>query len=157
MSTARGQLSLFEKLGEFSNEDLCVRHLEQVRWPDGLSCIRDGCNSRRIMRFTAKGKTGKVRHLYECADCRYQYSVTTGTLFHNSHMPLNKWFIAIHMVSGGSPVSARDLQRRLKINYRTALSVVHRIRQAFKQAAGTPVTTQQIRGQRAMTTTRRSA
>jgi len=133
--TVRGRFSSFEMLGDLKSEDLCIRHLEQVRWPDGLSCIREGCGSRRVMTFTVKGKTGKPRNLYECADCRYQYSVTTGTMFHNSHLPLNKWFLAIHMVSANKRITAKDLQRELNINYRTALYVVRRIRQAIQQPA----------------------
>ncbi len=129
-------VSFVETLEEFSSEELCIRHLEQVRWPDGLCCIREGCGSRRIMTFDTKGKTGKTRHLYECVDCRYQYSVTTGTIFHNSHLPLSKWFLAIHMVcSAKKGVSAKDLERKLKINYRTAEYVMHRIRLTIQQGA----------------------
>ena len=95
----RKQVSFFEMLGKLDTEEQCIRHLEQVRWPDGLVCIREDCGSRRIMTFETKGKTGKARHLYECVDCRYQYSITTGTIFHNSHLPLNKWFLAIHLIA----------------------------------------------------------
>lgn len=113
----------------FTTEEQCIKHLEKVRWPDGLVCIREDCGSRRIMTFDSNGKTGKTRHLYECVDCRYQYSVTTGTIFHNSHVPLTKWFLAIHMIcSARRSVSAKDLERKLKVNYRTAWYMVRRIR-----------------------------
>jgi transposase-like protein len=132
----REPAAFFETLQEFNTEELCIRHLEQVRWPDGLSCIREGCGSRRIMSFDTKGKTGKTRHLYECVDCRYQYSVTTGTIFHNSHMPLSKWFLAVHMIcSANKGVSTRDLERKLEVNYRTADYVMRRIRLAMQQHA----------------------
>ena len=128
--------SFFETLQEFNTEDLCISHLERVRWPDGFRCIREGCGSQRIMTFEAKGKTGKPRRLYECVDCRYQYSVTTGTMFHNSHMPLKKWFLAIHLFcSANRAISARDLGGKLKVNYRTARYVIRRIRLAIEQAA----------------------
>lgn len=127
--------SLFSISPEFSSEELCIKHLEQVRWPDGLRCIREGCNSERIMTFEAKGKTGKPRHLYECVDCRYQYSVTTGTIFHNSHLPLSKWFLAIHIICSARNVSVKDLERKLKVNYRTAEYVMHRIRLTIQQGA----------------------
>lgn len=85
------------------------------------------------MTFDTKGKTGKHRHLYECVDCRYQYSITAGTIFHNSHIPLTKWFLAIHLVcSANTRVSAKDLERKLKVNYRTAWYMAQRIRLAIQ-------------------------
>jgi transposase-like protein len=136
LKARREPAAFFETLEEFNTEDLCIRHLERVRWPEGFTCIREGCGSQRIMTFETKGKTGKTRHLYECVDCRCQYSVTTGTMFHNSHMPLKKWFLAIHLFcSANKAMSARDLGRRLKVNYRTARYVICRIRLAIEQAA----------------------
>ena len=119
---------------ESDDEEFYLKRLEQSRWPDGLRCIRDGCGSQRVMTFDVKGKTGKMRHLYECVDCRYQYSVTTGTIFHNSHLPLKKWFLAIHLFSTArNGVSARDFERQLGINYRTAEYVIRRIRRLVQQ------------------------
>ena len=85
------------------------------------------------MKFQAKGKTGKDRTLYECVDCRYQYSVTVGTIFHDSHLPLVKWFLAIYMIcSAKKGVSAMQLQRELEIgSYKTAWYMAHRIRLAM--------------------------
>ena len=121
---------------ESDTEEFYLKRLEQSRWPDGLRCIREGCGSQRVMTFDVKGKTGKMRHLYECVDCRYQYSVTTGTIFHNSHLPLQKWFLAIHLFSTAkNGVSARDFERKLNINYRTAEYVIRRIRLAMRQDA----------------------
>ena len=132
----RKHVSFFETLSKLDTEEQCIRHLEQVRWPEGLVCIREDCGSRRIMTFETKGKTGKARHLYECVDCRYQYSITTGTIFHNSHLPLNKWFLAIHLIcSTKRGISAKDLQRKLKVNYRTACYMVRRIRLIIQGAA----------------------
>src|SRR2546421_12993282 len=75
------QPSIFEIMQRFGTEERCIKHLENIRWPEGLKCIR--CASPRVMNFEAVGKTGKARNLYECVDCRYQYSVTTGTIFHD--------------------------------------------------------------------------
>ena len=123
-----------ETLEGFNPEDQYIAHLERARWPDGLRCIREGCGSRRIMTFEAKGRTGKTRHLYECIDCRYQYSVTAGTIFHNSHLPLSKWFLAIGIIcSSEKRVSAKELERRLGVNYRTACYVAQRIGLAMQQ------------------------
>ena len=133
----RKQASFFEELGELNAEEQCIRYLEQVRWPDGLVCVRKGCSSRRITTFDIKGKTGKTRHMYECIDCHYQYSITTGTIFHNSHLPLSKWFFAIHlMCSTENGVSAKDLERRLKVNYRTALHMLQRLRRIIHCGTG---------------------
>jgi transposase-like protein len=132
--TLRQPAAEAEAISESDTEAFYIKRLEQARWPDGLRCIRDGCDSQRIMTFDVRGKTGKMRHLYECVDCRYQYSVTTGTIFHNSHMPLKKWFLAIHLFSSAkNGISARDLERKLQVNYRTAEYVIRRIRTAIQQ------------------------
>src|SRR5258708_28898964 len=104
---------------KFSSEGACLARLEQVRWPNGLRCIR--CGKERIRRFKTKGKTGKRRDLYWCCDCHYQYSVTVGTIFHDSHMPLTKWFSAIRMFYAKKAMSATKLQRELGLRrYETA-------------------------------------
>ena len=126
----------YQSLLQLATEEQCIRHLELVRWPDGLICIRPGCGSRRIMTFDAKGKTGKSRHLYECVDCRYQYSVTTGTMFHNSHLPLSKWFQAIGIMSSATTrVTAKELERKLGVSYKTALYAARRIERMISDAS----------------------
>ena len=86
------------------------------------------------MKFKATGKTGKERSLYECVDCHYQYSVTTGTIFHDSHLPLTKWFLAIYLIcSSKKGVSAKQLQRQLSTSYETAWYMAHRIRLAMQE------------------------
>lgn len=126
------QQSIFEVFKRFNTEERCIRHLEHIRWPRGLECPR--CEQQRIMKFQADGKTGKERSLYECSDCRYQYSVTVGTIFHDSHLPLVKWFLAIYMIcSAKKGVSAKQLQRELEIgSYKTAWYMAHRIRLAMR-------------------------
>lgn len=129
----RKQSSIFEIFEKFNTEERCIKHLERIRWPEGLICIKPECGSKRIMTFDAKGKTGKVRHLYECVDCRYQYSVTTGTIFHDSHMSLTKWFLAIYLIcSAKKGISAKELERQLDVNYRTAWYMAHRVRLAMQ-------------------------
>jgi len=126
------QPSLFEVMQKFNTEEKCINHLEGIRWPEGLKCIR--CNSSRVMNFEATGKTGKERNLYECVDCRYQYSVTTGTIFHDTHLPLTKWFIGIYLIcSAKKGISAKELQRQLSTSYKTAWYMAHRIRLAMQQ------------------------
>jgi transposase-like protein len=128
----KSQPSLFEVFRRFDTEAKCIRHLERIRWPNGLECVR--CESRRIFSFDTKGKTGKDRHLYECVDCHYQYSVTAGTVFHDSHLSLTKWFLAIYMIcSAKKGIAAKQLQRELDVTYKTAWYMAHRIRLAMTE------------------------
>ncbi len=124
--------SLIEILKKFDTEEKCIAHFERIRWPNGLVCIK--CGSPRVMKFKALGKTKKVRQLYECKDCHYQYSVTAGTSFHNSHVPLTKWFLAIYLIcSAKKGVAARHLQRHLSVGVETAWYMAHRIRLAMSE------------------------
>jgi transposase-like protein len=124
--------SIFQILEKFNTEEKCIEHFERIRWPQGLTCIR--CGSTRVMKFKALGKTKKMRHLYECVDCRYQYSVTAGTVFHDSHLPLTKWFLGIYLIcSAKKGVSAKQLQRQLDVSYKTAWYMAHRIRLAMSE------------------------
>ena len=125
------QPSIFEIVSKFKSEESCIAHFERIRWPEGLRCVR--CKGERVSKLEAIGKTGKDRHLYYCADCDYQYSVTVGTIFHNSHLPLTKWFLAIYlMCSAKKGISAKELQRQLDTSYKTAWYMAHRIRLAMK-------------------------
>jgi transposase-like protein len=128
------QISLVEFAAKFGTEEACIAHLQAARWPDGVRCVK--CNGERISIYDTKGKTGKKRHLYECMDCHYQFSVTVGTIFHDSHIGLTKWFIAIRlMVSAKKGISAKQLQRELAVSYETAWYMAHRIRVAMKEGA----------------------
>jgi len=125
------QPSLLEFIGKFNTEDKCIAHFARMRWPGGVTCIK--CGGGRISEFDTHGKTGKPRHLFECMDCKYQFSVTVNTVFHNSHVPLTKWFVAIYlMCSAKKGVSAKQLERELRVNYRTAWYMAHRIRLAMQ-------------------------
>ena len=124
----------------FASEDACLAKVEQMRWPDGV--VRCPiCGESRISRFKGKGKTGKVRHLLQCLEktCRYQFTATTGTIFHDTHLPLNKWFLAIALVCNAKKgLSAKQMQRDLGVSYKTAWHLCHRIRAAMQKAPGGP-------------------
>ena len=125
------QPSIFGIVSKFNSEEICIAHFKRIRWPEGIRCIR--CNGERISTFDSLGKTGKERHIYECMDCNYQFTVTVGTIFHDSHLPLTKWFLAIYlMCSAKKGISAKELQRQLDTSYKTAWYVAHRIRLAMK-------------------------
>ena len=117
---------------KFSSEEACIARLARIRWPNGLRCIR--CGRDRIRRLKTKGKTGKRRHLYWCSDCGYTYSVTVGTIFHDSHLPLTTWFSAIRMFSTQKAVSATQLQRNLGLRrYETAWKMTRCIRLVMQE------------------------
>jgi len=114
------QRLMFRPRKQFDTDAKCLRRLERLRWPAGLRCPR--CGGRRISKFEARGKTRKKRRLYTCLACRYQYTATAGTLFHDSHLPLRKWFRAISAFGAARErVPAAQLQRALRLpSYETA-------------------------------------
>ena len=82
----------------------------------------------------------KRRDQFDCDSCRYQFSVTAGTIFHDSHLPLKKWFAAFYlMCESRKGISANQLKRILKVAYKTAWYLCHRIRAAVKDADTEPL------------------
>ena len=119
-----------------TTEEKCIAYLQKMRWPEGVRC--PACGNSSISHFQSKGKSGKARHLYQCLDktCRYQFSPTTGTIFHDSHLPLNKWFQAIALVSDAQkPMSVNQLRLALGVQYKTAVHLADRIRQAIENGS----------------------
>jgi len=142
--------SLIDVQKEFGTDEQCHAYLEQARWPDGVRCLQCDCdkvskfvtNETKRERVNRKGETVEVRvparRLYQCLNpaCNYQFSVTTGTLFNDSHLPLQKWFLAVGiMCNAKKGVSAKQLERDLGVNYRTAWYLAHRIRKAMADGA----------------------
>lgn len=120
------EMNLPALIERFGSEDKCRAYLEELRWPDGVRCPR--CDSAKVSRI-------KTRKQFDCEGCRYQFSVTAGTLFHDSHLPLWKWFLAIYLiVESKKGISAKQLQRMLKVSYKTAWYLSHRIRDAMGEA-----------------------
>jgi transposase-like protein len=109
-------------------EDRCRMFLEQLRWPEGVRCPR--CDaSKGISRIESRGQ-------FECGACEYQFSVRVGTIFHASHLPLWKWFLAVYLIGGSRDgISANQLARMLDISYKTAWYLTHRVRAAMKDDA----------------------
>ena len=118
-------------MDKFNSDDKCRDVLEQLRWPRGVCCPR--CDSDRVSNIS-------TRNQYGCDPCGYQFSVTAGTIFHDSHLPLRKWFAAIYlMCETKKGVSANQLKRTLKVAYKTAWYLCHRIRAAMKDADTEPL------------------
>ncbi len=78
-------VNLISLIEDYGNETKCRERLESLKWPGGVKCPR--CGSEKISRI-------KKRDQFDCDECRYQFSVTAGTIFHDSHLPLWKWFLA---------------------------------------------------------------
>lgn len=119
------EMNLVKLVEHFSNEDACREYLEGLRWPSGIACPRCGVTS--ISRLAKRDQL-------DCNACRYRFSVTTGTIFHDTHLPLWKWFLATYMmIESRKGVSANQLHRSLKVAYRTAWYLCHRIRAAMNE------------------------
>lgn len=118
------EMNLPKLVERFGSEDKCRAYLEELRWPDGVECPR--CEAKTISRIAD-------RNQYECSKCRYQFSVTAGTIMHDSHLPLWRWFLAIYLiVESKKGISAKQLQRMLGLtSYKTAWYLCHRIRDAM--------------------------
>lgn len=113
----------------YSTDDRCRELLERLRWPEGVMCPR--CKDTRISRLKEYAR-------YECSACEYQFTVTSGTVFHDSHLPLPIWFIAVLLLCEAKKgMSASQLKRTLwglnKGSYKTAWYLCHRIRAAMSE------------------------
>ncbi len=119
---------------QFTNEDAAIAHLEASRWPDGATCPH--CGSDAVTRMGGKTQSG----MFLCNDCRDKFTARTGTVMERSHIPVHKWLLAIHLLnSGKNGVSAHELHRLLGVTYKSAWFLSHRIREAMKDAAPTPM------------------
>jgi transposase-like protein len=126
------EMNLVKLIEHFSDEDSCREYLEGLRWPNGIACPR--CGSTSISRLDRRDQL-------DCNSCRYRFSVTSGTIFHDSHLHLSKWFLATYiMCESKKGISANQLKRCLGVAYRTAWYLSHRIRTAMAQAIETPLT-----------------
>jgi transposase-like protein len=132
MAARKQAMNLPKIAQQFGSDERCREYLEHLRWPDGPQCPK--CGERSISRI-------ETRKLFECNSCRHQFSVTAGTVFHDSHLPLSKWFMAIYLMGESKKgISARQLQRMLDVTYKTAWYLAHRIRSAMEEDSPIPLT-----------------
>ncbi len=96
----RPKMNLSALNTDFDTDAECRAALEDLRWPDGVRCLR--CQSESISRIS-------TRNQYDCDSCRYRFSVTTGTVFHDSHLPLPKWFLATLLMCEAIDNESADL------------------------------------------------
>lgn len=117
-------MTILDVTTAFDSDDRCRELLERLRWPLGPECPR--CKTRELARLTAR--------LLYCKECDYQFSVTANTIFHDSHLPLLKWFVATYLIcESRKGMSANQIKRVLGISYKTAWYLCHRIRRAMME------------------------
>ena len=119
----------------YSDDEAARKHLESLLWPDGPICPHCGViNEATLM----KGKSHRPG-LYNCRPCDKPFTVTVGTIYERSHIPLHKWVYATHLMTASKKgISAAQLHRMLGFgSYRTAWFMAHRIREAMKGSSGT--------------------
>jgi transposase-like protein len=114
----------------FQDEDKAREALEAVLWPDGPFCRHCG-NSQPDLIAKMQGKSARPG-LYYCNECKREFTVTVGTVFERSKVPLTKWWMAAHMLnSGKNGVSAHEIHRTIGVTYKTAWFMMHRLREAM--------------------------
>jgi transposase-like protein len=124
-------MNIMKLMEEFGTNAKCREVLEELRWADSVKCPR--CESEKVSRI-------KERDQFDCDECRYQFSVTSGTIFHDTHLPLQKWFMAIYLtVESKKGISANQMKRVLGVSYKTAWYLCHRIRTAMTEMNPKPL------------------
>jgi len=119
-------VNLINLIERYGNDTKCRRYLEALKWPEGVICPR--CSGKTISRIYQRDQ-------FDCDDCRYQFSVTAGSIFDGTHLPLWKWFLAVYLIlESKKAISANQLKRTLEISYKASWYLCHRIRKAVEQA-----------------------
>ncbi len=117
--------SLFELFQDYGSEEQCGQALFKWRWPDGFFCPECGAEQHSKI---------KTRQLYQCSRCHHQTSLTSGTIFEHTKLPLTKWFLAIHLITQAKTgVSALSLKRQIGVSYNTAWQIKQKIMQVMKE------------------------
>lgn len=119
----------------FQDPDKAREYLEALRWPNGVFCPHCGSTKEPMKLQGEKCRPG----LYKCSEykCRKQFTVTVGTVFERSRIPLNKWLIAVYlMATSKKGISAHQIHRMLDVTYKTAWFMCHRIREAMNEDSG---------------------
>ena len=116
--------SLFDLFEAFPDEQACIDHLRSIRWRDGEFCPH--CGGTRVYHFSD-------RKTHKCGDCRQRFSIKVGTIFHDTKLPLRKWFMAIWLITNHKKgIASTTLARDLKITQKSAWHVLHRLRHAAR-------------------------
>lgn len=120
-------LSMAEFIERYGTEARCYRALYKWRWPNGFRC--PACDGRCRSRFCRGAQI-----YYQCRACRHQTTLTSGTVFAGSKLPLRTWMLALHLLSATKTnLAALELMRHLGVNYKTAWRLKHKIMQAMAE------------------------
>lgn len=118
-------LGLHEFLEKYGTEEQCRQALYQLRWPAGYVCPECG---------NTTGCELKSRPIYQCHKCHHQTSLTAGSIFHGTKLPLKKWFLAIYLLTQRKKsTSALQLSREIGVNYNTAWKLKHKLMQVMME------------------------
>jgi len=131
-------LTLDEISRRFNTDAAAREYLEAIRWPNGAVCPHCGNGDKDYIWKIKANTKKKIREgLYQCAKCKSQFTVTVGTIFEDSRVPLRKWLVAWYMLcTSKKGVSALQIQRMLALgSYRTAWMMMHKIRHALRDPA----------------------
>lgn len=121
----------------FTDANAARAHLEKLRWPDGPVCPH--CGSFHGIASVEGKKKSHRKGLYFCNSCQGQFTVTVGTVLEQSHVPLNKWLLAFYLMCASKKgYSAHQLHRTIKVSYKTAWFMAHRIREAMRTGGLVP-------------------
>jgi transposase-like protein len=133
MATATEALDLSKLAKYFSDEDAARALLEEMRWgKGGAVCPHCGGDKPYTLKPKATSTKPGRKGLYKCRACRKQFTVTVGTVFEDSHIPISKWLLAIHLLASSKKgISAHQLHRNLGISYKGAWFMAHRLRYAM--------------------------
>ena len=117
-------MNIVQVFEQFPDQAACIAHLEKARWGDVPRCPY--CTSTNTARTPTR---------HRCYTCKTSFSVTVGTIFHHTHLPLQKWFLAVSLILNAKKgISALQLSRDLKVNKNTAWRIAMQIRKAMIQA-----------------------
>ena len=118
------RINLISLIEKFRDEETCREYLEKLRWSTDVCCPR--CGDLSVSEIS-------TRDQFDCNGCRYRFSVTSGTIFDNTNLPLWKWFVTIYLIcESKKSISANQIKRTIGVTYKTAWHLCHRIRSAMR-------------------------
>ena len=126
MNRVQFQLPMAEFMDQCGSDDKCEAALIASRWPSGLACPACGCGQNSSFR-----REGRL--YFQCAACRHQCSVISGTIFEATKLGLSRWFLAMHLLTQSkNNVAALELMRHLGVCYKTAWLVKHKLMEVMR-------------------------
>lgn len=118
--------TMLEMVRTFDDEEKCLLYLSKLRWPEGPICPR--CGESKLVNWL------KSRRVYWCGNCKKQFSVRIGTIFEDSRIPMQKWFMAIwFLTSHKKGISSCQLAKDIGVTQKTAWFMCHRLREVTQK------------------------